>query len=65
MQWQFLVALLVAIPIILFPAVLLWYLKSSGSSEVIRDKKQRRKGQADREELKRDLQHPTHGIEKK
>lgn len=30
MQWEFLVALIVAIPVILFPAAFVWYMNAGG-----------------------------------
>jgi len=30
MQWQFVVALVVAVPVILFPVVFIWYINISG-----------------------------------
>ena len=43
MQWEFMVALVVAIPIILFPVAFVWYLNISGILQVIRDRRQRQK----------------------
>jgi len=37
MQWEFIVALVIAIPVILFPAAFVWYLNASGLYQVIRD----------------------------
>ena len=43
MQWEFIVALVIAIPIILFPAVFVWYLNFgwvfSHAKEAVRKKK--------------------------
>lgn len=50
MQWEFLVALLVAIPIILFPVAFVWYLNASGLYQVLRDRRQRQKRLAAHEE---------------
>ncbi len=36
MEWQVIVALVVAIPIILFPVAFLWYLNVSGMYRVMR-----------------------------
>jgi hypothetical protein len=36
MEWQFIVALVVAIPIILFPAAFIWYLNVGGIYQVVR-----------------------------
>jgi len=38
MQWQFLVALVVAIPVILFPVALVWYPTIGGIFTAIREK---------------------------
>lgn len=44
MQWEFVVALVVVIPIILLPVAFIWYsLNISGLYRVIKDKHQRRK----------------------
>ena len=37
MEWQIIVALVVAIPIILFPVALVWYLNISGVYTAIKD----------------------------
>jgi len=50
MQWEFVVALLVAIPIILFPVAFVWYLNASGLYQVLRDRRQRQKRLAAHEE---------------
>ena len=42
MQWEFIVALVIAIPVILFPAALVWFLNVSGIYAVIRDARKRR-----------------------
>jgi len=43
MQWEFIVALVVAIPMILFPAAFIWYVKIGGPYIMLR---QRRKEKA-------------------
>ena len=43
MQWEFVVALIVAIPIILFPAAFVWYLNISGIMQATREAKVRAK----------------------
>jgi len=53
MQWEFVVALLVAIPIILFPVAFVWYLNASGLYQVLRDRRQRQKRLAAHEEERR------------
>ena len=41
MQWELVVALVIAIPIILFPAAFVWYLNVSGIYIVIRETRKR------------------------
>lgn len=43
MQWEFVVALVVAIPIILLPVALGYYLNMSGLYKVIKDRRRLRK----------------------
>ena len=43
MEWQFIVALVVAIPIILFPPAFVWYLNISGILTVMKESKAREK----------------------
>ena len=42
MQWEFIVALVIAIPIILFPAAFVWYLNIGGIYAAIKDARERR-----------------------
>ncbi len=42
MQWEFVVALVIAIPIILFPAAFVWYLNIGGIYAAIREARARR-----------------------
>ena len=42
MQWELIVALVIAIPIILFPAAFVWYLNISGIYTVVRETRRRR-----------------------
>ena len=42
MEWQFIVALVIAVPVILFPAAFVWYLNISGTYEVIRELRRKR-----------------------
>ena len=37
MQWEFIVALVIAIPIILFPAAFVWYLNIGGVIQAARE----------------------------
>lgn len=48
MQWEFIVALVIAIPVILFPAVLVWYLNIGGLVQAVQ--KARRRTRAATEE---------------
>jgi len=42
MQWEFIVALVIAIPIILFPAAFIWYINIGGIYAAIKDARARR-----------------------
>ena len=42
MQWEFIVALVIAIPIILFPAAFIWYLNVGGLYAAIKKARARR-----------------------
>ena len=42
MEWQIILALVLAIPVILIPAALVWYLNASGIFTVIRETRKRR-----------------------
>ena len=42
MEWQIIVALVVAIPIILLPVVLVWYLNIGGIYAAIKEARERR-----------------------
>jgi hypothetical protein len=39
MQWELIVALVVAIPVILFPAAFVWYLNIGGIVQAVREAK--------------------------
>jgi preprotein translocase subunit YajC len=52
MQWEFIVALVVAIPIILFPAAFIWYVNIGGLYTMIRE---RRKKKAAAKERSREI----------
>jgi hypothetical protein len=43
MEWEIIVAIVLAIPVILLPAALVWYLNVSGLYQVIRATRERRK----------------------
>ena len=42
MEWQIIIAILIAIPIILFPIALVWYLNLGGVTTAIKDFKVKR-----------------------
>lgn len=42
MQWEFIVALVIAIPIILFPAAFIWYLNVGGIYAAVKRARARR-----------------------
>jgi hypothetical protein len=42
MQWQFIVALVVAIPVILFPVAFLWYLNVGGLYTAVQEARKRK-----------------------
>ena len=42
MQWELVVALVIAIPIILFPAAYIWYLNIGGIIAVVKDAREKR-----------------------
>ena len=43
MQWEFVIAIVIAIPIILFPAAFVWYVNIGGIYHAIQDARQKRK----------------------
>ncbi len=42
MQWEFIVALVIAVPIILFPVAFVWYLNVGGVVQAVREARQAR-----------------------
>ena len=46
MEWQIVVALVIVIPIILFPAAFVWYLNMGGIVQAVRDAKAAREKKA-------------------
>ena len=52
MQWQFVVALIVAIPVILFPAAFIWYVNLGGIIQAVRETREARKQMAATEKVK-------------
>ncbi|OGO00345.1 MAG: hypothetical protein A2Y59_01935 [Chloroflexi bacterium RBG_13_52_14] len=47
MEWYFILAIVLGIPIILFPIALVWYLNVSGLYQVLRDVRQRQRRRAE------------------
>lgn len=45
MEWEFVVALLIAVPVILFPVAFIWYLNIGGIVAVVRQKRARKQRQ--------------------
>lgn len=54
MEWQFILAMALAVPLILFPAAFVWFLATSGVLTVIRDTRKRRvaRGKLAKEEVR-------------
>jgi hypothetical protein len=52
MEWQFVVALVVAIPVILFPAAFIWYLNIGGIAAALREAREKRVAQEKTVEVK-------------
>lgn len=48
MQWEFVIALVIAIPIILFPAAFIWYLNIGGIYHAIQEARKRRAAREER-----------------
>ena len=48
MQWEFVVALVIAIPIILFPAAFVWYLNAGGIYAAIKEARAKRAAREER-----------------
>ena len=42
MEWQYIVALVIAVPVILFPAAFVWYLNVGGIVSAIKEVRERR-----------------------
>jgi hypothetical protein len=42
MQWEFIVALVVAIPIILFPAAFIWYVNVGGLYTMLKERRRKK-----------------------
>ena len=48
MQWEFVIALVVAVPFVLFPVVFIWYLNISGMYAAIREARKKRAALAEK-----------------
>jgi hypothetical protein len=48
MEWQVIVALVIAVPVILFPAAFVWYLNFGGIYSAIKEARRRRAAATDR-----------------
>jgi len=46
MEWEFVVALAIAIPVILFPAAFVWYLNIGGIHAAVKEAREKRAAQA-------------------
>lgn len=46
MEWQVILAIVIAIPLIVLPAVFIWYMNVSGLFQVMRDARERQKKRA-------------------
>jgi hypothetical protein len=44
MEWKFIIALIIAIPIVIFPAVFVWYTNIGGLYQAIKKARERRAG---------------------
>jgi hypothetical protein len=53
MEWQFILALVLAIPIILFPAAYVWYLNIGGVRAAVREGRKKRAMVAEERSAKR------------
>ena len=42
MQWEFVVALVLAIPVVLFPVAFVWYLNIGGMAAMLKEARKRR-----------------------
>jgi hypothetical protein len=55
MQWELVIALVIAIPIILFPAAYVWYLNVGGIYTAIREARARRVGRGKGDKISVDI----------
>ncbi len=52
MEWTFVVALVIAIPVVLFPAAFIWYMNIGGAVTAMKEAKARRAAQHKAVEVK-------------
>jgi hypothetical protein len=52
MEWQMIIALIVAIPVILFPAAFVWYLNIGGIFTAVKEARARKVAQAKEDKAK-------------
>lgn len=52
MQWEFVVALVIVIPVILFPAAFVWYLNVSGLRKAVQKAREKKRAVREKEEGK-------------
>ena len=52
MEWQTIVALVIAVPVVLFPAALIWYLNIGGIYSAIKEGRARKAVRSEKESLK-------------
>jgi len=57
MQWEIIVALVIAIPVILFPVAFIWYLNIGGIRAAIKDAQERRATLKKRAEVAHEVAH--------
>ncbi len=51
MQWEFIVALVIAIPIIIFPVAFVWYLNAGGLVSAIRSARAKKAAREEKAEV--------------
>ncbi|MBN2462350.1 MAG: hypothetical protein JXB43_01970 [Dehalococcoidia bacterium] len=51
MQWEFIVALMIAIPVILFPVAFIWYVNIGGIYHAIQEARKRRAAHGEKDRI--------------
>ena len=59
MEWQLIVALVIAIPIILFPAAYVWYLNIGGIYAAVKEAREKKAARAEKEAAVAETAHKT------